>query len=529
MIKNTFLVAVGLAFSSALFAQSNTKYHDWYNKGGAGMQTDKAYKKVKRMPSTTVVVAVIDSGVDIEHEDLKGKIWTNSKEIPKNGIDDDNNGYVDDVHGWNFLGNASGENVNECTLEKTRIVRDWGKKYEDADVNTLNAKEKAEYEVYQAAKADVNADLAKYNQYLAYFEMVPRIIEAVPSKVAEKLGKTDYTLKDLKKWKPANAEDEQLKNTALAIMTGQMSVESAAESKQRIQTMVDYNLNVNFNERTIIGDNPNDFSDTKYGNSDVEGPDAFHGTHVSGIITANRNNGLGGDGVANNVLIMSLRAVPNGDEADKDIALAIRYAVDNGAQIINMSFGKSYSPHQKEVAEAFAYAASKGVLCLHAAGNDGSNLDIANNFPTNKYDFQSEPAPLFLTIGASTYNKKDQKGSLPAGFSNYSATKVDVFAPGYQIYSTVPQSEYDFANGTSMACPAAAGAAAFLKSYFPKLSMYEIQNILLTSAKSYKGKEMIKPGTDEKVDFATLSSTGGVINLKNAVKAAKSLYKEKGY
>jgi subtilisin family serine protease len=529
MIKNTILVAVGLTLSITLFGQSNAKYHNWYNKGKAGMQTEKAYKKVKKMTSSTVIVAVIDSGVDVDHEDLKGKIWTNSKEIAGNGIDDDKNGYIDDIHGWNFLGNASGENVNDCTLEKTRIVRDWAKKYDDADVSKLNAAEKQEYKTYQTAKAEVEAELKKYNQYLAYYEMLPKIIAATPALVEAKLGKKDYTMKDLKKWKTTTDEDAQLKRQGMAVLSGELSLESVNSAKEQISNMIDYSLNVNFDERKIIGDNPDDFSDTKYGNNDYEGPDALHGTHVSGIIAANRKNGLGGDGVATNVLIMSLRAVPNGDEADKDIALAVRYAVDNGAQIINMSFGKSFSPHQKEVAAAFEYAASKGVLVVHAAGNDGSNLDDKNNFPTNQYDFQNQPAKLFLTIGASTYNYKDQKGNLAADFSNYSQTKVDVFAPGYQIYNTFPDNKYSAISGTSMACPATAGAAAFLKSYFSKLTMEEIQNVLLTTTKSYKGKSMVKPGTEDKVDFGTLSKTGGVINLKNAVKACKALYKVKGY
>jgi cell wall-associated protease len=527
MIKKTILVAAGLAFGFTFFAQDLPKEANWYNKGNAGMQTDKAYKKLKKMPSQTVIVAVIDSGVDIEHEDLKGKIWTNSKEIPNNGIDDDKNGYVDDLHGWNFLGNSKGENVNDCTLEMTRIVRDWGKKYEGADENSLTAAEKEEYKIYQRAKAEVEGDIAQYKKVIEYYtNVLPKMMSETPGKVKEKLGKEEYTMKDLEKWKPEDAEGKQLKNLAMAMMTGGLSEEGLKSTVERIQGQLDYNLNVNFDERTIIGDDPHNFADTKYGNNNVEGPDAFHGTHVSGIIAAVRGNGLGGDGVADNVLIMSLRAVPNGDEADKDVALAIRYAVDNGAQIINMSFGKSYSVHQKEVADAFAYAASKGVLVLHAAGNDGSNLDEYNNFPTAKYSFQAAPAKLFLTIGASTVNPKKE---LPAGFSNYSSTKVDVFAPGAQIYNTVPQSEYASIQGTSMACPMVSGVAAMLKSYFPKLSMEEIQMIILSSAKSYKGQMQTKPGSEDQVDFAQLSVTGGVVNVLNAVNACKAMYKAKGY
>jgi subtilisin family serine protease len=288
--------------------------------------------------------------------------------------------------------------------------------------------------------------------------------------------------------------------------------------------MVNFNLNVEFDDRALIGDNPHDFSDTNYGNPDVEGPDALHGTHVGGIIGAIRGNNLGGDGVAENVLLMAVRAVPNGDESDKDIALAVRYAVDNGATVINMSFGKGYSPHQKEVYEAFKYADSKGVLLVHAAGNDNADVDSNPNFPTSMYSFQKEKLDLFLTIGASTRVSKEK---LAASFSNYGQTKVDVFAPGFEIYNSVPQSEYKKLQGTSMAAPMVAGVAAMLQSYFPTLSMNEIKDVMLKSAKSYKGTKQMKPGSEDLVDFGTLSTTGGVINVKNAVKMCLALEKTK--
>jgi cell wall-associated protease len=525
MYKKTILVGLALAFSSAFFSQENKEIVNWYNGGKAGMQTDKAYKKLKKRKSTTVIVAVIDSGIDIEHEDLQGKIWTNSKEISGNGIDDDMNGYVDDIHGWNFLGNAKGENVDGANLEKTRILRRLSKKFDGIDGTTLSGAEKAEYALYEKVKTEVEQDIALYSQYIQYMEMMPRIMAAVPGQIETKLGKKDYTIKDLKDWKTDNMQDEQLKQTAMSILSGDLSDEVIKQQKKQIQDMLDYHLNVDYDERVIIGDNPNDFTDTNYGNPDVEGPDAMHGTHVGGIIGANRGNGKGGDGVAENVLLMSLRAVPNGDENDKDIALAVRYAVDNGASVINMSFGKAYSPNQKEVYEAFKYAESKGVLLVHAAGNDGTNLDEASNFPTNKYSFQAEPFNMWLTIGAST---KEKKGAVAADFSNYSQTKVDIFAPGNEIYSTVPQSAYRSLQGTSMAAPMVSGVAAMLKSYFPTLTMAEIKTIILTSGKSYKGKMHIKPGSeDDKVDFGTLSTTGMVVNVKNAVKACKALEKSK--
>ena len=447
-----------MSFSVFSIAQPIEGTLNWYNKEGQGMYTEKAYKYLKKKKSQTVVVGVIDSGVDIEHEDLKGQIWVNEDEIPNNGIDDDNNGYIDDVHGWNFLGNAKGEHVNEARLEKTRILAQLKDKYDGIDPNSIAQDE--EYKLYLQVKEEVAADRAQFEQYMDMIDQLPK------------------------------------------------------EAQDYIRSQMDYNLNVDFDDRSLIGDDPDDFTDTNYGNNDVEGPDAVHGTHVSGIIGALRGNGLGGDGVAENVKIMSLRAVPNGDEFDKDIALAVRYAVDNGAMVINMSFGKAYSPHQKEVYEAFKYADSKGVLLIHAAGNDAKDIDVEPNYPTSMYSFQTEPLDHFVTIGASTKNKGEE---MVASFSNYGAKGVDVFAPGFEIYNTIPQSEYRNLQGTSMAAPMVAGAAAMLKSYFPKLSMKEIKEVLYSTSVKYP-----------KVDgFAEKSVTGGVINIYNAAKACKKLAKKK--
>lgn len=513
-----------LGVSNVVVGQVDSDILNWYNGTGGGMKTEKAYKKLKKKSSTTVIVAVIDSGIDIEHADLKGKIWVNQDEIPGNGIDDDKNGYIDDVHGWNFLGSPNGQNQDHANLEKTRIYKKLRDKYERVEANQVSASDKAEYELYLKVKSEVNGDIEKYKMYLQGMEQLPMVMQMIPGMVANAIGKSDYTLKDLENWKPKNDQEGQIRELAIQMKSGELTEEVIKEQTKSIKDMLDYSYNVDYNDRQLIGDNPDDFNDVRYGNNDVEGPDALHGTHVGGIIGAIRGNKLGGDGVAENVQLMSLRAVPNGDEADKDIALAIRYAVDNGAQVINMSFGKSYSPHQKEVFEAMKYADSKGVLLVHAAGNDGANLDETDNFPTSMYSFQKEKLDLYLTIGAST---KNVKGKLAADFSNYGQTKVDVFAPGFEIYNTVPQSEYKKLQGTSMAAPMVSGVAAMLKSYFPSLTMNQIKEVMLKSATSYKGKENQKPGSEDKIDFGKLSVTGAVIDVYAAVKMCMELEKSK--
>lgn len=519
------MFALGIT-SIASAQEVDKKIVNWYN-GKAGMQTEKAYKKVKNRKSETVVVAIIDSGMDIEHEDLKGQIWVNEDEIPGNGIDDDNNGYIDDVHGWNFLGNANGENANDMRLERTRIYAELRKKYEDKEFTIASEEEAKEFELYRKVKKELDEQRAKYEGYLQYFDFIPMAMQQVPSVVEKAIGKKEYTMKDLKKWKPKDPQSIQMKQLAMAMKSGQLTEESLAKQKKQIQGFLDTHHNPDFDGRAVIGDNPNDINDTKYGNNDVKGPDSFHGTHVGGIVGAVRGNDLGGDGVATNVKLMSLRAVPNGDEFDKDIALSIRYAVDNGAQVINMSFGKSYSPMAKEVFEAFKYADEKGVLLVHAAGNDNKDIDEEDNFPTSNYDFQEKPLKHFLTIGASTRYAKDD--ALAADFSNYGDQGVDVFAPGLEIYNTTPENKYEAIQGTSMACPMVSGAAAFLKSYFPSMSMAQIKDVLLETADIHTGELHIKPGGQhmgmepDMVDFGTLSVTGGTINLYSAVKRCLEL------
>ncbi len=501
---------------STLAQDIDKKILNWYNGKKAGMNTEKAYKKLKKRDSKTVIVAVIDSGIDIEHEDLKGKIWTNTDEIAGNGIDDDNNGYIDDVHGWNFLGNPGGENANSMRLEFTRIIARYSEQFEGADRETLGADDQKLYDTYMQCVQDLEKDRSRYEGFINMrVPMLEMMIDGVPATLKEKFGKEDVSLKELRKHIKKNPEEERSLSVAMAVVSGQISKDDFKEQAENVKKRLDTHYNIDFDGRAVVGDDPYDMNDRNYGNNDVEGPDALHGTHVGGIIGAVRGNGLGGDGVCENVLLMSIRAVPDGDEFDKDIALAIRYAVDNGASVINMSFGKKYSPMAKEVYEALEYADSKGVLLVHAAGNDDKNVDEEPNFPTSMYDMQTKKLDHYLTIGAST---RDTDKKLAAAFSNWGQKGVDVFAPGHEIWNTVQDNKYEKLQGTSMAAPMVSGVAAMLKSYFPEMSMKEIKDVILKSAQDFRGTIQILPGTeDEEVDFATLSVTGGVVNAYNAV------------
>lgn len=515
------LLILALLMGTLSNAQEMTKKEkkvlNWYNGTKYGMSTDKAYKKLlKGRKSETVVIGVIDSGVDIEHKDLKNIIWVNKGEIAGNGIDDDNNGYIDDVHGWNFLGNANGENANAAQLEVTRTLGRLNKKFEGRELKDICGEEFEEYTKYLKVKEEVESNIANAKQSKAGFSRYANHLLESDKKMKAAYGE-DYSKKDIKK----ALKDPKMAKVAKAaadLKKRGWDEERVEEINHYYDSQLGSYYNVDFNEdATIIGDNRSDISDMKYGNNDVEGPDAMHGTHCAGISAALRGNGYGNDGVADNAVIMSIRTIPNGDERDKDVALAIRYAVDNGAQVVNMSYGKSYGENDDDVIEAIRYAEKKGVLLVHAAGNDAADVDVEPRYPTSQYASMSEQFENWLDVGASTR----YKDKLAASFSNYGNVMVDVFAPGLEIYSTVPQSDFKISQGTSMAAPMVTGVAALLKSYFPHFTMVEIKDIIKESVQKFDDLETPLPGSEKNlVKFSSLSETGGVVNVYNAVKLA---------
>lgn len=504
-----------------------------------GVSAERVYATLlKDKPSRPVIVAVIDSGVDIEHEDLRDNLWINEDEIPGNGIDDDKNGYVDDIHGWNFIGGKE-ENVDADTYEVTREYARLKPKYENVEEKSVSKKNRAEYQYWKRVKEkyerDSNFSKEQYDQYLQQYQLYANAFMTIhycDSLLQQTLGKP-VTKSSLASVTAANDTVEFAKQTLSRILEsveGDVEVsefleelagylDQLKEGVEHYETAVEYGYNTEFNPRLVIGDNPDDVNERFYGNNDVEGPDARHGTHVAGIIAANRNNDIGMKGIADNVRIMSVRAVPNGDERDKDVANAIRYAVDNGAHIINMSFGKSFSPHKEAVDKAVKYAESKGVLLIHAAGNDADDLDQESNFPSKVYSSGGQ-SKTWLEIGASSWGADE---NFVGSFSNYGKKSVDLFAPGVQIYSTVPNDNYENLQGTSMAAPATTGVAAILMSYFPHLTAEQVKDILRQSTRKFDGLKVSKPGSKESVSFDQLSSSGGMVNAYEAVRLAMTI------
>lgn len=477
-----------------------------------GMSVDKAYKEIiGNKKGETVVVAVLDSGVDLDHEDLDGVIWTNTDEKPGNGVDDDNNGYVDDVHGYNFLG----ESYNE-QLEYTRILK---LKLADASTRAL-------------AQAKLDEEKQESLQNKSRYEQILQAVREADKAVAEHLGKEDYTEEDVYNIETEEQALQQHKAVLLQMYNFKDSIPEVIEELENgiayFSERLDYHFNLDFDGRTAVGDDPYDITDTDYGNGNPmpRDEDETHGTHVAGIIAAERNNGQGANGVAQNVKIMAIRAVPNGDEYDKDIALGIRYAVDNGAKIINASFGKSFSPNAEWVYDAIKYAAEKDVLIVHAAGNDGLDLDKPENpnFPNDQKGTAPEIADNVITVGAleSKYG-----ADMVATFSNYGKVNVDVFAPGGKIYSTLPGDEYDFMGGTSMAAPAVSGVAALVWSYYPKLSASEVKQIIMQSGLTTKSPVLVAGDQSKATSFDGISRSGKMVNAYNALIMADKVAKGK--
>jgi len=527
------LLVGGSSFSqnSKLEIPKNWHTQNQDSTGIYGISLDKAYGFInsKKIKSKQVVVAVIDSGIDTLHEDLKSVLWTNPKEIPYNGIDDDKNGYIDDVHGWNFLGGKDGRNVKKDSYEAARVYNKLKLKFENltVDESKLSESEKIEWANFNKTKQRLVGDINP--EEIAFIKKLMPVFLKGDSVITKDLGKKEYNCKDLDKYVTTNTDAKKTKMFLLQLCKG-----NGTDDITNNQIIDEFDGQIRKSEaadhapeeyrKLIVQDDETNINDRNYGNNDLMAANPFHGTHCAGIIAAVRNNKIGMDGIADNVKIMMVRAVPDGDEHDKDIALAIRYAVDNGAQVISMSFGKEFSPEKQWVDEAVQYAEKMGVLLVHAAGNDGKNVDTTDNFPSPIYKATNKKASNWITVGASG---DPSNGGIAANFSNYGKKEVDIFAPGVQIYSTMPGGDkYGEASGTSMACPVVAGTAALIMSYYPALSAQQIKYVIEKSANQIN--EVVKqPGSDLTVPFNELSKSGGLLNAYSAIQLASTLKGER--
>ncbi|HEV3327118.1 MAG TPA: S8 family peptidase [Puia sp.] len=514
--------------------------------GFYGISVNKAYEFAhqKKLKSKTVIVAVIDSGVDTLHEDLKDILWTNTKEIPGNGIDDDHNGYVDDIHGWDFIGGKDGKDVKDDSQEEARVYYTFKEKFDVPNLDTagLSTDDKENYRMWVKARKTIMGEGSDNGIDLYTLTHALQACVKSDSILRQAMGKTEYTGNDLDTFQTRTTESRSAKAVFLYLfkenkimdMTNKMFLteftEEVESEEKKEATKVHPPENV---RKEIVGDNESDITDRYYGNNDIMAGDPMHGTHVSGIIAGEKLDGKGRIGIDDNVRIMMIRAVPNGDEHDKDIALAIRYAVDNGARVINMSFGKNLSPQKPWVDSAVKYAESKGVLLIHAAGNDAANVDTTDNFPNPHFRHSDYTASNWITVGASSDPLAEPGfGSYTASFSNYGKQEVDVFAPGTRIYSTLPgdssrpHGKYENLQGTSMAAPVVTGVAALLLEFYPNLTPQQLKYCIVKGSVTPPGK-VKRPGSEDSMVNWSDISIGGIVNAYEALKLASTLNTKK--
>ncbi|MEQ9288502.1 MAG: S8 family serine peptidase [Cyclobacteriaceae bacterium] len=526
------LISVPQAMSQVSTVDSlETEYLNWYNQDLAidkihGTSTERVYSELlkNRQPKKTIVVAIIDSGVDILHEDLQGKIWQNEGEIADNNLDDDNNGYIDDIHGWNFIGNDKGENIHLENFEYTRMYKKYNAKFENvSSTDGLTQEEEDAFLTYRQSKALYEENLSKYKKEEEGISMFQEIFDTAKEIIKVETGINPVSLKDLKSIRTKSKRTSKAISFLIDKYKMGLTEDKLNEYKSHNYECLNMHLNVDFNPRDIIGDNPADIADIDYGNNDVKGPRSDHGTSVAGVVAAGRKNGIGIDGIVENVKLMVLRTIPKGDEYDKDVALAIRYAADNGANIINMSFGKELSPNKEFVDEAIKYAEGKNVLMVHASGNNGIDVDIEPRFPSDYCDDGHQVKP-WINVGASTKYKTSE---IVAEFSNYGKKGVDIFAPGKDIVSLEPENLYSMNDGTSLASPIVTGVAALVWSHYPQLSAVQLKDVLLRSSYKINKPKVLLPDVESekrsKGKFHELSTSGGIVNAYQAMLLAEEI------
>ncbi len=527
------------AQNNTLSNQRNWQLTDFTSSSYYGISLDKAYTTIlpTLKPKRKIIVAVIDSGVDTLHEDLKSILWKNKNEIPGNRIDDDHNGYVDDIYGWNFIGGRDGKNVTKDSYEGARVYYKYKKLFDGKSIeeNSLNNDQLTAFKNYKKAKEILEIQAKEASMYVMILKDVVTKLPIADSILKISLGKKTYTGDELENFKAVSADEIKSKKAMLGIFqqTRQMDQPNSFVLKELLDFYEQEKSKMNAVEKEpvdyrnpIVQDNYDDVNDRYYGNNDVMATGAEHGTHVAGIIAADRKNATGINGIANNVEIMMIRAVPDGDEHDKDIANAIHYAVDNGAWVVNMSFGKGFSPEKKWVDEAVKYAESKGVLLIHAAGNDDKNIDIEDNFPSRNINNDTlNIASNWINVGASGPTLAELKAS----FSNYGKREVSVFAPGVDIYSTLPGiNVYGSMDGTSMAAPVVSGIAALILSYYPELSASQVKNIIERSAVKIDSTIVVKEGDDDhNIQLSDISVSGGIANAYEALLLAQTIKGER--
>ena len=420
---------------------------------------------------------------------------------------------------WNYLGPVGTAKGTEPFREYKRLRP----RFKDADTSRLTLSAKAEYAYYKQMERAARLDT--YIKFTEYQRIRSDAFRICDSLMRLKYGDRETTVADFQRLELADTTGLALPLSIAAstpvMFTPDMPWHEALEkidSEYRLSAVRVASLDsLNDDPHIKLGNRPDDFRNFRYGNNLI-GDDPYHGTMVAGVIAACA--ATAGE-LPRPVKILSVRAIPEGDEYDRDVAAAIRYAVDNGAEVVNMSFGKYLSPHRDEVLAAMKYARSKDVLLVMASGNDGVNVDVRPIFPTCR-DTKGRRLENQIVVGASTPDGR------VASFSNYGAENVDLLAPGENVRSTAPEGGYDTAQGTSIAAPIVSGVAAVLRSFYPDLSAREIREILIRTVTHFPADEMPVPGkseTSRMIQGRQVCLGGGILNAQAAMKEASKISK----
>ncbi|MEM6719882.1 MAG: S8 family serine peptidase [Bacteroidota bacterium] len=514
IFKNSFYPIV------PIHETENWQYKDIIKDTLAGISLEKAYKElVLGKNDDTITVATIGTPIDINHEHLKNSIWINTAEIPNNNIDDDNNGYIDDIHGWNFLGNAKGTNDIYMQLEVTRLL----KKYEAQQLTNTNEPK------YILAKNIYDSIYKVSKKEYDHYSSIHEAYTYIKSEFAKKSLFGNYSIKKLDSIQKTYANDWYFQNIVKSLINFERYVggKNIVSRNELYTKHIHVLLNKEYNDRELQGDNPNDLEDAFYGNNIVNhNVDKLkQGTSVAGLLVRSPNSPV--EGISSYIKLMPICVSGYGSAHDKDIALAIKYAVDNGAKVIHLDATKLLSLKKEWVFEAFRYAEKHNVLIVAPAGNASANLTTTNYyFPNDNIDNGKKVANNFLLVGASTYEPNEK---LVASFSNYGSIDVDIFAPATEIYTTTTCNTYDFQDSTAMASSLTAGVAALLFLKYPNLSAAEIKQIIMDSGVSYDIMVNKPSASKEKelVPFSSLSKSGKIVNAYNALMMAKEVSEKK--
>ena len=531
-----------LMYTCSLFAWGQaTQFWHWKDlakDGVHGVSLTEAHQKLTalKLTPTPIVIAVLDGGIDTSHPQIKPFLWKNAKEIPGNQLDDDKNGYVDDYYGWNFLGNAHGVNINKAAAEKSRVYHRYKKEFNQAalDSSQWNQEKKKTYFTWKQAAAEMifsEEDAAN----LSFIKMAKNAVLKMGAVLIKEIEDTNFTAEQLEPFQPMGKIAADTKISYLRTLQA-LGIDKSMGYSTILNDLSDYITGKEQSSlalenepedlrKTIIQDRYDNFKDQFYGNMDIMGPNARHGTHVAGLAIGITDTAA--TSFNNPIRIMGLRVVPDGDEYDKDIALGIRYAVNNGAKVINMSFGKSFSPEQAWVDSAIRYALSKDVLIIHSAGNESYDLNIKTVYPSPYSTFFKDKAANMLTVGASSDPLIGE--SLLTDFSNYGNQVVDLLSPGYKIYSSLPSPRFGFQNGTSMAAPIVSHIAGLVRAYFPKLTAVEVKNILLQSCwkPNDPNSQFAIPQKEQTSTLSNIAAEGGIINAALSIQNAATYYATK--